>query len=189
MRLRAGPIVAGALALTAAPSGVRAELRYEAPGDCPDQAAFSAAFARRSERSLPPATRVTIVGEERAYRGVIEVEGQERVLLLDRCDELVEALALSLALQLGKRPDDRKPEPSPAKNGARDGVSPLPTAQVPPGQGPPAITDGPAPTPAPNMSPPVAQPPEDDETPWRVEAGFSLQARWGRGRVARAEPS
>jgi hypothetical protein len=85
-------------------------IRYQAPAECPVQAALEAAIRERTEAarftSSTTARRVfavTVARSADGYLGTITVGGDEastRALVAPRCDDLIAALALVVALAI-----------------------------------------------------------------------------------------
>jgi hypothetical protein len=113
-------LAAAAAVLAPAPLAAAAEaIDYQADPGCPDQAAFLSAAARKSAGGAgglvePGALKIQLRATPAGYTGRLERRGlgdsatAPRVLSAPRCEEVVEALALTLALSLVPAAD---PEP------------------------------------------------------------------------------
>jgi hypothetical protein len=95
-----GAVVCALVASTAAAE----QVEYQADAGCPDRGTFLQAAARKSAASLTAAgpLRVQLRATPGGYTGVLERRGNggARVLSGVRCEEVADALALTLALSL-----------------------------------------------------------------------------------------
>ena len=102
--------VGGVIALVATSARATSSFTYEAPAACPPRAHLAEAVAARTSEVIPDEVAVTIASSPDGFVGTLSLHGGTRRLALRRCDELVDALALSLALQLERSVSP--PEPS-----------------------------------------------------------------------------
>lgn len=109
------------------------ELRYVAPGECPARDAVEAQIRERATavRFVAGASRVfdiTVAVSDAGYTGTLVVDGAEgKQLTAPRCDDLVTALALVVAIAIDPQAALREPPPPP----------PPPVAPPPPPLAPP----------------------------------------------------
>lgn len=146
-----------------------AETDYAVPTDCPPRRAFVEALARTSARP-PTGWRVTIEPRANGYGGEVQWRGRARRLDATTCASLVDALALSLSLQVVATPlaDDGR---------ISSGPPPAPTPAGPP---PPVVT------PAGTVSRAIAAD-EDASWTWQGGVGVGVGVVWGRTPSPRPE--
>jgi hypothetical protein len=134
------------------------DVEYIAPDGCPAAEVFRAQVAARTpvfrEHAAEHAVRVEIVSEPGGVLGraslVLAGHAAERELRAARCDEVVEALALVVAILIDPNADTR----------------PLAVASVPPAAAEPAVAVPVAPSvPAPAAPPVERHSPSDEEDP------------------------
>ncbi|WP_437669554.1 hypothetical protein [Sorangium sp. So ce131] len=143
--------------------------------DCPDATALAAAVEREMKRPAldpgdadgrAPEFEVHILRAGSTYTAVLQAGGRARQLSSEEgasCDELVEALALTIAILL-----DREPAPPPAPTPA-PAPPPTPTRAPTPAPAPPPPPAAPAPTPP--AAPPLRPAPQPPRWDVAVELG------------------
>lgn len=112
------------LAILAAPAWAEpppedVELRYVAPAECPPRATVETQIRERATavRFVDGASRVfdiTVANSDAGYTGTLVVDGAEgKQLAAPRCDDLVTALALVVAIAIDPQAALREPAPPP----------------------------------------------------------------------------
>lgn len=107
----AGVVSLSPLAVSAQP----VSLTYEAPPDCPNEAAATARIAAlvRRQPPVPTVAKATITRQGRSYRLELQVDGGSQRIVSESCDSLVQTLAVILSLAIDPRSQQHsRPESS-----------------------------------------------------------------------------
>lgn len=140
---------------------------YDVPAGCPEQATFTDAVARRVEEP-PRDWKVRVVREEERYLGALSWRGRTRRIQADDCDALIDALALSLTLQITASAPAAPAPPSPP-----------PPSSLPLGPSSPSHLRPSARPPSPRPPPSAPEPP----LPWSWQLGLGIAGAVVSGRA------